>query len=135
MKLRPPLEKVEQQEGVKLLRMLGSHVYILGTKRRAGDYQGTNQTPGIADVEAFLPAKAGHPARILKWEVKRERGSKASPDQVRYAGHCTRAGVAYVIGTARTLTAWLVAEGYLPNLSHAPRAHERETHADSPTGA
>lgn len=122
MKLKPPLERSEQSEGVKLLRMIGAKVYILGTKRRQGDYQGTNQTPGIADVEAFLPAKAGHPSRILKWEVKRERGSKASPDQVDYAARCQTARVPYVIGTARTLTSWLVAEGYLPNQSHAPQA-------------
>ncbi len=114
------LEKHEQQDGVKLLRSLGAAVYVLGTKRRKGDYQGTNQTPGIADVEAWMPTKRSDQCtpwmlsrQLLKWEVKRSRGAKTSVEQESYAALCTDAGVSYVCGDLSALMRWLVDAGYL----------------------
>ena len=109
---KPRLERYEQADGVKLLRSLGAAVYVLGTTRRAGDYQGTMQTPGIADVEAWMPPRHAGP-KLLKWEVKRARGARLSPEQKTYAAHCRAAGVDYVCGDLTALMAWLVADGYL----------------------
>lgn len=117
MKPKPRLEKYEQQAGVKLLRLLGAQVYVLGTKRRAGDYQGTNQTPGIADVEAWLFLRPHQrrslvfPRRLLKWEVKRAKVGKLTPEQEAYASLCSEAGIDYVCGPCDALMEWLKAEG------------------------
>lgn len=92
MKAKPPLEKVEQQHIVQFIRSLGGSVYILGTKRRATDYQGTNQTPGVPDLIAFL----GH--RHMYIEVKRH-GGKMSPPQVAFRQQCLKAGVSHIVGT------------------------------------
>lgn len=130
MKPKPRLEKFEQQDGVKLLRLLGAQVYILGTKRRAGDHQGTNQTPGIADVEAWLyvsPSKRRSlvfQRRLLKWEVKRAQRSTTTPEQKAYASLCSEAGIDYVCGDLAALMAWLVAEGFLP-ADHLPAARQQ----------
>jgi hypothetical protein len=63
-------EKTEQAHGVQLLRSLGAKVYVLGGHRRAGDYQGTMQTEGLPDVEAFLPVRGTRRRVFLKWECK-----------------------------------------------------------------
>ncbi len=111
-KPKPRLEKYEQADGVKLLRLLGAEVYVSGTVRRAGDYHGSMQTPGIPDVQAFLPSTRRHPPRLLCWEVKRARG-KMSTAQVAYRAHCLAAGVPHVVGDIDALMAWLVEQGYL----------------------
>ena len=121
MRLRPPVrnEKSEQADCIKLLRMLGARVYVLGTVRRKGDYHGTMQTPGIADLEAWLPVPLAKrrsilfPRRLLKMEVKRSKGSATTPDQKAYASLCSEAGIDYVRGDLAALMAWLVAEGFL----------------------
>lgn len=119
------LERYEQADGVKLLRSLGAAVYVLGTHRRAGDYQGTMQTPGIADVEAWLSSDGARLLeldrkykrivcrRLLKWEVKRARGGRLSPEQAAYRDHCQDAGIDYVCGDLSALMRWLVSAGYL----------------------
>ena len=71
-----PREKHEQAAGVGLLRYCQAAVYVSGTARRKGDYQGTNQTAGIPDVLALLPRNLG----VLWWEAKSRRG-KPSPEQ------------------------------------------------------
>lgn len=110
------LEKHEQADGVRLLQSLGARVYVSGTHRRSGDYQGTMQTPGIPDVEAFLPPPRWRPAglarQVLKWECKRP-GGKLSPAQRDYADLCQQAAVAHVAGDLNALIAWLVGAGYL----------------------
>lgn len=112
------LEKHEQADGVRLLRSLGATVYVLGTVRPRGDRPSTMQTPGLADVEAFLPrprlgAGQFNPARLVKWEVKRSAGGKVRPEQIEYRQHCIDAGVDHVIGDLNALMAWLVGKGYL----------------------
>lgn len=119
-KPRPRLERYEQADGVKLLRMLGAAVYVLGTVRPRGDTPGTRQTPGLADVEAFLPAPkwtipvAGTVPKgvLLKWEVKRA-GGRLRPEQAEYREHCQRCWIAHVTGDLNALMAWLVSAGYL----------------------
>lgn len=113
-------EKVEQAHGVQLLLSIGAEVYVSGTRRKRGDYQGTMQTPGIPDVEAFLKGafsqrdrEAGYPDRlILKWECKRV-GGRLSPAQQRYQELCAAARIAYVVGPLDALIAWLAAHHYI----------------------
>jgi hypothetical protein len=45
-------EKAEQAGIVKLVRALGGRVYVLGTRRKRGDFQGTMQTPGLPVTRA-----------------------------------------------------------------------------------
>lgn len=114
-KPRVQREKVEQAHGVQLLRSLGAAVYVSGTHRKKGDFQGTMQTPGIPDVEAWLPPDSTvSPARrmLLKWEVK-AAGGTMSPAQREYQALCVAAGVAHVCGDVDTLIAWLIQERYL----------------------
>jgi hypothetical protein len=112
--LRPRLEKHEQADGVALLRLIGAEVYISGTRRRRGDYQGTMQTPGIPDVEAFLPDPYAKFAtrRLLKWEVKSEAGISSSA-QAHYEMLCQSANIDHVVGPFRMLKQWLRDAGYL----------------------
>lgn len=114
MKLPKRLEKHEQADGVALLRLLGAKVYISGTVRRSGDYQGAMQTPGIP-VEAFLPltSESGWPSRrLLKWECKRV-GGKLSEAQRAYRSCADDTGVLYVAGTFEDLKTALTVWGYL----------------------
>ena len=108
-----PLEKHEQSAGVGLLRWLGCTVYVLGTSRRAGDYQGTNQTPGLADVEAWLPDAKG----ILFWEVKSQTGtaSAAQLELQRLALACEErgCGIWHVLGPCDALVVKLIGLGLL----------------------
>ncbi len=102
-------EKAEQQAIVDLLRLIGAKVYILGTKRRKGDYHGTMQTPGIPDLYAFLPrfrsSLSGQPQAV--WiEVKALTGY-ASDAQLRFELHCEDSGHRYFRGTADGFTAYL----------------------------
>jgi len=112
-------EKALQVQGVKLLRMIGAAVYVIGTTRRKGDYPGTMQSPGLPDILAFLPTNASDVALQLWWEVK-AAGGRATPEQLAFAEHCARTSQAYVRGDLDALVAWLVAYGFLPakNLPH-----------------
>ena len=115
-KPRPRAEKFEQADGVKLLRLLGAKVYVLGTVRAKGDHPGTRQTPGLPDVMAFLPTSRleGGPIlpRFVCWEVKRA-GGRLRPEQAEFRAHCQAAGVAHVVGGLTALMVWLVLQGYL----------------------
>jgi hypothetical protein len=113
MRTPPRLEKAEQAAGVALLRTIGATVYVLGHARPQGDRPGTMQTPGLPDVEAFLPALAAAPALFLKWEAKRSRGGRRSPAQIEYGELCATAGVAYVVGDLDALIAFLIGCGRL----------------------
>lgn len=105
-------EKVEQAHGIQLLRALGSKVYVLGGHRRRGDYQGTMQTEGIADVFAFLPRR-GEASRIfLAWECKAE-GGRLRPEQVEFKTLCEDADVAHLVGPFDALIAWLAARDFV----------------------
>ncbi len=120
-------EKGEQQAIVKLLRSLGATVYVIGTRRRRGDYQGTMMSPGLPDLEVFLPMQRGdemdlpygqwkssrpRPFRFLKIEVKAP-GGRLRPEQRVYQELCAVASVDYVVGGLDDVIAWLIAHRYL----------------------
>lgn len=110
-------ERGEQAGIVQLLRALGAQVYVSGTTRRAGDFHGTMQTPGIPDIEAFVPHphRHGHQApgyALVKIEVK-AKGGRLRPAQAVYRNMCEFAGVAHVVGGLDDVIAWLLANGYL----------------------
>jgi len=82
MNVRPRPSKPEageQNAGVQLLRFLKAAVYVSGTRRPKGEYQGTRQTPGIPDVMAILPNLAG----VVFWEAKAS-GGRMSPEQLAF---------------------------------------------------
>lgn len=110
-------EKAEQAHGVQLLRAIGATVYVLGGHRRKGDYQGTMQTEGLSDVEAFLPPRFDPTARkmrrlFLKWECK-VVGGRLRPAQKIYQQLCEDADVAHLVGPFDALIAWLAARDYV----------------------
>lgn len=106
-------EKTEQAHGVQLLRSIGAMVYVSGGHRKRGDHQGTMQTPGIPDVEAFLPVRGlNQRGQLLKWECKAV-GGRVRPEQAEYAAHCAVANVAHVIGPFDTLIRWLTDHHYV----------------------
>lgn len=100
-------EKAEQANGVHLLRSLGAQVYVLGTRRRSGDYQGTMQTPGVPDVLFFLPPHVDDSARLVAWECKAP-GGRASAPQIQFQAHCRCSGVDHVLGGLDALIEHLI---------------------------
>lgn len=126
------LEKIIQSQGVSLLKSLGGEVFESGTRRghvrckKCGsltpEHYGTRQTPGIADVHAFLPPPRyprpnleGPQAiqwRELYWEAKAP-GGRPTPEQRRFKELCEWSGVAHVLGDLDALIAWLIAREYL----------------------
>lgn len=111
-------EKVEQAHIVQLLRSIGAKVIVLGTTRRKGDYQGTMQTPGVADLEVFLPIYVGM-REFMKIEVKSD-GGRLSPAQKDYQQWCQEANITHVVGGLDAVIAKLVELGYLKaeNVAH-----------------
>ena len=126
-------EKVIQAQGVQLLAARGAKVYVLGTRRPKGDYQGTRQTPGIPDVLAFLPAtwSAGDAPLQLWWEVK-AAGGRATPEQLAFAEHCAHAGQEYVRGDLDALIAWLIEHNFLKAENVAHYRRPETPHAQQP---
>lgn len=121
-------EKDEQADIVRLLRSLGAAVYVSGTVRPRGDTPGTRQTPGIPDLEAFLPARGARRSRVLKVEVKRSVGGRLSREQAEYGARCLEADVPHVVGDLTAVMSWLVAEGYL-RADQLPHDRRAETEA------
>ena len=122
MHMKLPLEKEIQADIVKLLKTVGAAVYKIGTKRKKCDHQGTMQTPGIADLCAFVPvpAWAGGAAgvsykRKSPWvqlwvEVKRP-GEKMSEAQFQFRLNVREAGCEHVTGGVPEVLDWLKARG------------------------
>ena len=120
-----PLESTEQLGIRKLMLSLGAKEYVLGTKRKKTDFHGTMQTPGIADLQFFLPERRTEMAlyrsrRFVVVEAKRERGGRFSAEQIEYRELCQAAGVDYIGGCLNDVIVWLVDEGYIDrkNLPH-----------------
>jgi hypothetical protein len=108
-------EKQIQAAIVRLLRMIGAHVYVLGTRRRAGDHPGTMQTPGIADLFVLLPAPplARPVLPLALWiEVKAPRG-RVSAAQIAFADQCLAAGIPYLRGGIDEVIDYLTGFGWL----------------------
>jgi hypothetical protein len=128
-KARVP-EKAEQAHGVELLQRLCGRaaVFVSGTRRRRGDYHGTMQTPGIPDVEAFLPARGERASTLLKWECKAV-GGRLRPEQAAYQQLCLHAGIAHVVGPFDALIARLTELGYVnANQFSHHRQPKQESH-------
>jgi len=110
-------EKIIQADVVELLELYGAAVYVLGVRRQRGEYQGTMQTPGIADLEAWIPTgRVPHdnePRVLLKVECKAPDG-RFSPAQRDYRAYCLAGGVPYVSGGVDAVLAWLRARGLKP---------------------
>ncbi len=113
------LEKDIQAQIVQLLEgpLIGAKVYKLGTVRKRSDYQGTMQTPGIADLEVFLPAKLHpsgrlRPLRMLKIEVKSQKG-RMSPVQQVYRQYCLKSDTAHIVGGVDEVIRWLILHRYM----------------------
>ena len=110
------VEKPIQAAIKDLLLMLGAKLYVLGTRRKRGDHQGTRQSPGLPDLLAFLPPRAtAHrvvPRRLLIVEVK-PPGGKMSPEQEEFRMLCLEAQIGHVVGDLDAVIAWLLREGYL----------------------
>lgn len=112
--MRQQPEKAEQAAIVQLLRTIGARVYVLGTRRRKGDYPGTNQTPGLPDLYAFLPAgpHRAYAATTLWVEVKAPRG-RLSAEQRAFAEACEAARQRHVVGGLDEVVVFLTIGGWL----------------------
>lgn len=100
MRWQKRLEKHEQADGIKLLELVGAKVYVLGTRRKRGDHQGTMQTPGIPDVLAFLPTPPmleDGSWKAVWFEFKRAKGGKLSEAQEEFQTYCRAASVDHVV--------------------------------------
>lgn len=118
-------EKTEQAHIVQLLRSIGADVWILGTRRAKGDYQGTRQTPGLPDVLACLPWKgniSGGFRRMVAIECKSATG-RLRPAQEYFAACCQESDMLHVVGGLDAVIAKLVELGYLKaeNVAHYRR--------------
>jgi len=106
-------EKTVQAHIVQLLRSLGGKVFVLGTRRRGGDYPGTMQSEGVPDLLAFLPSRA-EPGRQLFLVIEcKARGGRLRPDQEIFRALCVSAGVVHITGDLDAVIAWLIDQGYL----------------------
>lgn len=117
-------EKAEQAHGVQLLRSIGAKVYVLGGHRRRGDYQGTMQTEGIADVFAFIPVRGESRRIFLAWECK-SNGGQLRPEQREFRDLCQDAEIAHVVGPYDALIVWLTSRGLVKTESFATYRHPR----------
>jgi hypothetical protein len=104
-------EKAEQAAIVRLLRLVGAEVWVLGTRRPRGDYPGTRQSPGLPDLIASLPTRDGR-RRRLEVEVK-VPGGRLSPAQRRYREHALASGIDHVVGDVDAVVAYLAAGGWI----------------------
>jgi hypothetical protein len=126
-------ERAEQEAAKKLLAAMGAKFWVAGTTRRAGDYQGTMQTPGLPDLPlVFLPRfkryKEGTDMHLLDQtlgmyelvvvEMKSPAAAKTkhgglSPFQRECKAYCLGAGVPYIHGDLDALIGWLIHHSYL----------------------
>lgn len=126
------LEKVEQTHIVQLARSVGCAVTVYGTVRRGSTcpqcgarvagHRGTQQTPGAADLEVWLPVHARGGAELVKWETKSATG-RLSPEQLVYRDQCGLAGVTWGSGTFADFERFLADRGLvrLENIPHYRR--------------
>ena len=116
--IRRQPERAEQAACLKILRLLGAEVYVLGTTRKRGDHPGTVMTPGLPDLYAFLPM-GPPPAAVTPWplwiEVKAP-GGRLSLEQRGFRTWCELSGHRHFSGTAEDLLRYLRGLGYWTKL-------------------
>jgi len=107
--IRPSVdEKHEQANICEVVRHLGGRVYVLGTRRQQYCHQcgspadmATRQTPGLPDLEIYLPppprAPVGARWTLVMFEVK-GKGGVLSQEQVEFKYVNERAGVVALVG-------------------------------------
>ncbi|MFN7341536.1 MAG: hypothetical protein ACK5VI_10715 [Opitutia bacterium] len=111
----PPLEKNEQTEITKLLRLIGAKVYWLSQARH------TQQTPGVPDLFAFV--KVGGEIVPLWIEAKRNHRKAAErPEQIVFRLLCKLAGAEHIVGTLEDVQCWLSHKGLI-RLSETGQVH------------
>ena len=116
-------EKLEQQRICTLLKSIGAAVYVLGTRRKRGDYQGTMMSSGLPDLLCFLPGSPIVTAPQALWiEVKAARGVR-SPAQHLFAEYCASASVPYLCGGLDEVITFLVSKAYVKS---SQLAHYRQ---------
>ena len=105
-------ERAIQRQVIRLLRGVGCGVYVIGTTRPRGDYQGTCQTPGLSDLLVFLPRGLG----VLFAEVKAP-GGRMRREQALFRMACEAClapyRVHYVTGGVDAVIAYLMDIGLL----------------------
>lgn len=106
-------ESAEQQHIVQLARSLGGRVYVLGTKRKRTDFQGTCQTPGVADLVVFLPRRSPREGWQFLFIECKGRGGRLRPEQVMFQELCRWAEVEHLVGGFNAFIAWLAARNYV----------------------
>jgi hypothetical protein len=109
-------EKIEQAHVVQLLRSIGGKVYVLGTRRRKGDFHGTMMTEGLPDVISFLPMRTRScqaPARRMLVVECKAVGGRLRPEQSKFRDLCQTADIAHIVGGLDAVIAWLATEGYV----------------------
>jgi len=110
-------EAAEQEKALRLLRSMGARVWVAGTTRKRGDYQGTMQTPGLPDLP-FVFLRRGDGYTLLVVEVKSPTAARSiragrSPEQLEVARLCELANIHYFCGDCDGLIGWLISHGFL----------------------
>jgi len=128
-------ERIEQGHIANLLASIGAKVYILGTtriwacpnckERLPASHMTTRQTPGLADVYAFLPVPT-FPSKLRPpflvppgavWTEVKANGGKPSEAQKLFAALCQTRGIAHVIGGVSEVMNFLIDGGWLSEVN------------------
>lgn len=120
-RMRTVSEKDLQRQVVEELRWAGCRVYVLGTRRRRGDHQGTMQSPGIPDLYFFAP-------RILggQWVEMKSAGGRLSVEQVAFASAAQDTGTPWHCWRGREdARRWLLQQGLCRMIGIAASYPER----------
>ena len=123
-------EKQVQKDVVQLLRAIGGQVWELGHKRSKGrncphckqfvpnqDFS-TRQTPGLPDVEAFVPVR-DNTVTMPNWRLRRltveckAEGGRLSRAQSDYERCCLQANLWHVVGGLDDVIAFLLEKGVI----------------------
>ena len=128
--MKPPRvpEKAVQPQVVQLLKSIGGRVWVLGTRRsrfarcdncgaavvlKGKRHHSTRQTPGVADVLAFMPPRPPRERWLLLFVEAKAAGGRLRDEQALFRELCLGADVAHVVGDLDAVIGWCVERGYL----------------------
>jgi hypothetical protein len=114
-------EQQEQAAIVELLKSIGAAVYVLGVKRKRGDYQGTMMSPGIPDLYAMLPAPPENPVLPMHcqtdpcalWIECKRSGGRLRSEQAEFRRQCEAIGQPHIVGGVDDVLAFLQQHGWV----------------------